>query len=157
MNYVRSKFINQRIDKILTEDNFFFFKIFQDHEADYKLKNEIEKREIERLIKAHYSFNKVYIKQGQIEPMYLTEEERKLLTEGMEQSIEKINLEISKSIKLTKQITGKIRPQLIKNMQKIEEIQKTFGNYLSQRSFVFQKFSFHSLILAREIFSKTRE
>ena len=61
-NYVREKFIDQRIEELLTEDNFFFFKIFQNHEKDYKLKNEIEKREIERLIKAHYTYSKVYIK-----------------------------------------------------------------------------------------------
>ena len=69
--------------------------------------------------------------------MYLSEEERKLLTEGMEQSIEKINLEIYKSIKLTKQITGKTRESLVKSMEKIEEIQKTFGTYLSERSHIF--------------------
>jgi len=60
-NYVREKFIEQRIEELLTKDNFFFFKIFQSHETDYKLKNKIEKWEIERLIKAHYTFNKVYI------------------------------------------------------------------------------------------------
>ena len=42
-------------------------------------------------------------------------------------------------------------------MKKIDEIQKTFGIYLSERSYVFQKFSFHGLILAREILSKARE
>ena len=89
--------------------------------------------------------------------MYLSEEERKLLTEGMEQSIEKINLEIYKSIKLTKQITGKTRESLVKSMEKIEEIQKTFGIYLSERSYVFQKFPFHGLILLKEIISKARE
>ena len=46
----------------MTKDNFFFFKIFQSHETDYELKNKIERREIERLIKAHYTFDKVYIK-----------------------------------------------------------------------------------------------
>ena len=42
-------------------------------------------------------------------------------------------------------------------MKKIEEIQRTLGIYLSERSFVFQRFSFHGLILAREILSKARE
>ena len=75
----------------------------------------------------------------------------------MEQSIEKIQLEIFKSVKLTQKITGKTRESLVENMKKIDEIQKTFGIYLSERSFVFQKFSFHGLIHAREILSKARE
>ena len=29
-NYVRAKFIEERIDKLLVEENFFFFKIFKE-------------------------------------------------------------------------------------------------------------------------------
>ena len=54
--------------------------------------------------------------------MYLSEEERKLLTEGMEQSISKIKLELLKSIKLFKNITDRIQPQLVDNMKKIKDI-----------------------------------
>ena len=42
-----------------------------------------------------------YIEEGQIEPQYLIEDERKLLTEGMEISIEKIAYEVYKSNQLT--------------------------------------------------------
>ena len=83
-NYVRAKFIEERIDQLLVEENFFFFKIFEETEADYKLKNAIELEEIERLVKVNLSSDKVYLKSGQIEPLYLSEEERMLLTEGME-------------------------------------------------------------------------
>ena len=41
-NFVRAKFIEERIDQLLVEENFFFFKIFKDSEADYQLKNAIE-------------------------------------------------------------------------------------------------------------------
>ena len=83
-NFVRAKFIEERIDQLLVEENFFFFKIFEETEADYKLKNAIELEEIERLVKVNLSSDKVYLKSGQIEPLYLSEEERMLLTEGME-------------------------------------------------------------------------
>ena len=34
-NYVRAKFIEERIDQLLVEENFFFFKIFKQSEKDY--------------------------------------------------------------------------------------------------------------------------
>ena len=52
-------------------------------------------------------YDKYYIKEGQIEPEYLNEDERKLLTEGMEISIEKIAYEVIKSNQVTQQITGR--------------------------------------------------
>ena len=42
-------------------------------------------------------------------------------------------------------------------MQEIENLKKTFGSYLREKPFIFQKFSFHSLVLAREILSRARE
>ena len=45
----------------------------------------------------HETYDKYYIEDGQITPQYLTEEERKLLTEGIESSIEKIVLEVINS------------------------------------------------------------
>ena len=42
-------------------------------------------------------YDRYYIQEGQIEPQYLIEDERKLLTEGMEISIEKIAYEVFKS------------------------------------------------------------
>ena len=49
-NYVRAKFIEERIDELLVEENFFFFKIFKQSDKDYQLKNAIEFEEIERLV-----------------------------------------------------------------------------------------------------------
>ena len=49
-NYIRAKFIEERIDMLLVEENFFFFKIFEQSEKDYQLKNAIELEEIERLV-----------------------------------------------------------------------------------------------------------
>ena len=98
------------------EENFFFFKIFKESEQDYEEKNAIEFEEIERLVKLNLTSDKVYLKSGQIEPLYLTEEERKLLTEGMEQSVQKIQLEVFKAIKHTQQITNKPSERLVARM-----------------------------------------
>ena len=38
-NYVRAKFIDKRIDELIVEDNFFFFKIFKSSEKDFDKKN----------------------------------------------------------------------------------------------------------------------
>ena len=42
-------------------------------------------------------------------------------------------------------------------MKEIEAFQKTFGSYLTGKPYIFHKFSFHGLILAREILSKARD
>ena len=103
------------------------------------------------------NYDRYYLKEGQIEPQYLIENERKLLTEGMEMSIEKIAYEVFKSDQITYQITGKSSKELVERMKEIGDFQKTFGSYLSGRPFIFQKFSFHGLILAREILSRARD
>lgn len=103
------------------------------------------------------SYDRYFIKEGQIEPQYLSEDERKLLIEGMEISIEKIAYEIYRSNQFIQQITGSPSAELVQRMKKIEDFQKTFGSYLSGKPFIFQKFTFHGLILAREILSKARE
>ena len=41
-NYVRAKFIEQRIDELLKDENFIFFKIFKVSDYDFALKNAIE-------------------------------------------------------------------------------------------------------------------
>ena len=46
-------------------------------------------------------YDRYYLKEGQIEPKYLNIDERKLLTEGMETSIDKIAYEVYKSNSLT--------------------------------------------------------
>ena len=75
----------------------------------------------------------------------------------METSIEKIAFEVYKSIQLTLQITGRPSEELVERMKEIQSFKKTFGSYLSGKPHIFQKFSFHGLILAREILSKARE
>ena len=96
-NSIRAKFIDERIDKLLPDENFFFYKINTGDSEDTRRRNAIEKRELDRLIKTHMSYDRYYIKEGQIEPQYLIEDERKLLTEGMEISVEKIAFEVYKS------------------------------------------------------------
>lgn len=83
------------------------------------------------------SYDRVYIEEGQIEPQYLNEDERKLLTDGMETSIEKITYEVFKSIQLTKQVIGKPSEELINRMKEIEDFKKIFGSYLRQKPYVF--------------------
>ena len=63
-NYIRAKFIEERIDMLLVEENFFFFKIFKQSEKDYQLKNAIEFEEIERLVELNLTSDKVYLKSG---------------------------------------------------------------------------------------------
>ena len=63
-NYVRAKFIEERIDQLLVEENFFFFKIFKESEQDYEEKNAIEFEEIKRLVELNLTSDKVYLKNG---------------------------------------------------------------------------------------------
>ena len=121
-NYVRAQFIEQRIDELLKDENFIFFKIFKASDKDFVLKNAIELQEIKRLVDTLSTLGKFYMKQGQIEPLYITEDERKLLTQGMEQSIQKIQLEIVKSIKNTQQITGNPSENLVNRLKQIEAL-----------------------------------
>ena len=118
-NYIRAKFIEDRIDALLPISNFFFHKIFKgdSEDIDIRTKNKIERRELNRLIKAHEKYERYYIKKGQIMPQFLTEDERKLLTEGMEISIDKIGYEVLKSSKLTEKITGRPSEEVVKRHQ----------------------------------------
>ena len=63
-NYIRAKFIEERIDQLLVEENFFFFKIFKESEQDHELKNAIEFEEIKRLVELNLTSDKVYLKSG---------------------------------------------------------------------------------------------
>ena len=60
-NFVRAQFIKRRIDELLVEENFFFYKIFKDSEKDLALKNGIEQQEIIRLVHALSTFGKCYM------------------------------------------------------------------------------------------------
>ena len=75
----------------------------------------------------------------------------------METSIEKITYEVYKSIKTTQQIIGKPSEELVDRLKEIEGFKKIFGSYLHHKPNIFQKFSFHGLVLAREILSRARE
>ena len=63
-NYVRAQFIDERIDELLVEDSFFFYKIFKDSEKDFDSKNNIELEEIKRLVDAIRNSDKFYLKNG---------------------------------------------------------------------------------------------
>ena len=82
-------------------------------------------------------YDRFYIKIGQIAPQYTIEDERKLLTEGMENSIDKIAFEVYKSNQLTSQITGKPSEELVERMKEIQAFKKTFGSYLTGKPFIF--------------------
>ena len=82
-------------------------------------------------------YDRFYIKIGQIAPQYIIEDERKLLTEGMENSIDKIAYEVYKSNQLTSQITGKASEELVERMKEIQAFKKTFGSYLTGKPFIF--------------------
>ena len=104
---------------MLPFENFFFHKIFKGDkkDIDIRTKNNIERRELNRLIKTHEKYERYYIKEGQIMPQFLTEDERKLLTEGMEISIDKIGYEVLKSSKLTEKITGRPSEEVVKRFK----------------------------------------
>ena len=60
---MRAQFIDERIDELLVEDNFFFYKIFRDSEK-VDSKNDIELEEIKRLVDAIRNSDKFYLKDG---------------------------------------------------------------------------------------------
>ena len=98
-----------------------------------------------------------YINEGQLEPVYLKEEERKLITENMETSISKIAYEVYKSHQLTHKVTGKPSFELAKRMKEINQFQNKFGSYLRDKPQNFQKCQQSGLLLAKEIISKARD
>ena len=68
----------------MPSENFFFFKIHYGETEDAKRRNSIEKREILRLIDAHMSYDKYYLKEGELEAQHLTDHEKRILLDGME-------------------------------------------------------------------------
>ena len=75
---------------MLPDQNFYFFKIFKGSSEADKSRNETEKKELYRLINSHREFDRFYLKDGQLEPIQLLEEERDLLLEGMQIAISRI-------------------------------------------------------------------
>ena len=86
---------------------------------------------------ANEQFGKFYIEEGQIEPQYLTEEERKLLTDGMVKTLKRIRLAVYESNRLAKDIIGKPNEQLVKRMQETETLQDKLGYYLAVKPYIF--------------------
>ena len=101
--------------------------------------------------------DRFYIKEGVMEPLYMKEEERKLIIENMETSIAKIALEVIKSHKLMQKITGKPSMELANRMKKINEFKAKFGSYLKDKPQIFQKCQQPGLLLAKEMISKARD
>ena len=61
-NYIRSKFLKDRIDELLPKENFFFHKIFKGNSEDAIRRNLIEKRELHRFIDMHMKYGRFFIK-----------------------------------------------------------------------------------------------
>ena len=99
MNTIRANFFKKRIDDLLPDDNFYFHKIFKGQSEENKRRNALERKELEKLVENHLPYRRYYIEDGQIEPLYLTEEERRPLTDGMTLSLEKIFNEVVQSNK----------------------------------------------------------
>ena len=77
-------------------ENVYLFKIFKGNDKITEERNKIEQNELIRLIEDHILLDRFYLKEGQLEPIYLSQDERKLITEGMDSSIERIAYEVHK-------------------------------------------------------------
>ena len=60
-NRVRAEFIDKRIENLLGEDNFFFFKIFDTTDKHFKEKDAIEMEEVQRFVNMHKTIGKFYL------------------------------------------------------------------------------------------------
>ena len=82
--------IEARIDELFPDENFYFFKIFGgDNRTNFE-RNLLEQRQLLKLIQDCMTAKRYFIKQGLLEPIHLLEDERKLLVEGMQDSVGKI-------------------------------------------------------------------
>ena len=61
-------------------------------------KNKIEKEELHHLKEKILSYDRLHVKEGQIEPTYLDIEERNLITDEMKGSLEKIAEDIFQNL-----------------------------------------------------------
>ena len=75
--------IDERIDQLFPDENFYFFKIFEGNDEDSRNRNLFEQRQLLKLIKDCVNAKRYYIQKGLLEPIHLVEDERKLLVEGM--------------------------------------------------------------------------
>ena len=115
MNPMHEKQIDQRIEDLFPIENFYFYKIFDENHGDkeyVKKRNEKELEELLKLIKDNMASKRYYIKEGLLEPVQISEEERDLIIEGMLASIAKIFEEVYKSKDICLDITGNVSPML---------------------------------------------
>ena len=101
--------------------------------------------------------DRYYIKEGLLEPVQLTEDERNLLIEGMLASIAKIAEEVNKSKDICLDITGSVSPQLKDRLEETMEFFMKFNDILTNKPYTLQKCSLQGIVLAKEIISKARD
>lgn len=87
----------------------------------------------------------------------MSEEERKLLTEGLIQSIQKLEVEVIKTAKHAVEATRVANDGLVARVKLVEAFSKNFGVYLRDKLFIFQKFSPEGLVLVKDILAKAYE
>ena len=104
------------------DKNFYFFKIHKapnfrgenltdEALAECKKANEIERKELSRLIQDCMKVDRFYIEEGcLIEPIHLEEKERKQIIEGMWTSVVKIGEEVHKSNEFCLDTFHKVSP-----------------------------------------------
>ena len=90
------------VDQLFPEENFYFFKIFKDSDKDSKIRNELEQKQLLKLINDCQSSGRYFIDEGLFEPIHLIENERQFLFEGMQTSIANIVEEVVKSNQICK-------------------------------------------------------
>ena len=132
------KLIEQRIEELYPTENFYFYKIYDEKHGDkeyVKKRNEIEEEELLKLIEENMFADRYYIKEGLLEPVQMSEEERDLLIEGMLASIAKIAEEVNKSKDICLNITGSFSPKLRERLEETMEFFKKFNDLLADKPY----------------------
>ena len=80
---MKAKLIEDRIDELFPSEHFYFFKIFKGSDKATIERNELEQKELQKLITDCMESRKYYMTSGLLEPIHLQENERDLLVEGM--------------------------------------------------------------------------
>ena len=160
MNPIHEQQIDQRIEDLFPIENFYFYKIFDERHGDkeyVKKRNEKELEELLKLIQDNMASKRYYIKEGLLEPVQISEEERDLIIEGMLASIGKIFEEVNKSKDICLDITGNVNPMLKERLEETVEFFKKFNDLLTDKPYTLQKCSLQGIVLAKEIISKARD
>ena len=63
-NWVKAKFIEDRIDDMFPNENFYFFKVFNEENGYNKLRNEIETEHLIKLIDNNRESERYYLENG---------------------------------------------------------------------------------------------